>query len=232
MGLTPWRVIGLAVAAMALVVVAFLDIAAPAKTASCGAAKSSLTAGMTSQAERAYVKILGADPTSDCAQEGMAKLGEKRCERASQLSDAGATLEAVKLYTAALNEQPWGQRPPRCALEGLRKASSAVAVADCHEVLKAACNVTVVNVNGVNGRNGFNGKNGNNGADGKPGEDGHNGQNGKPGAPGRNGSNGRNGMNGGSGRNGLNGHNGHNGLNGRNGLNGTTPSTCGYTGCS
>jgi hypothetical protein len=214
MGLTPWRVVGAVLAATLLVAIAVLDIAAPPQLASCSSAEESVKAGLTSQAEHAYAKILSKEPTSHCARDGMAKVGRAWCERGKQLMEGGATLEAVTVYTTALEEQPRSQRPPNCALDGLRAANSAAAVAACPYALKAACNVTVVNVNGVNGENG---RNGSNGANGRPGTNGKNGANGQPGPNGKNGVNGKSGANGRNGANGKSGANGHNGFNGRNG---------------
>lgn len=241
MGLTPWRVIGLVLAVTLLVAIAILDIAAPSKSVSCGSAEESVTAGLISQAERFYVKILAEEPASHCARNGMAEVGKAWCKRGKQLIQGGATLEAVKVYTTALDEQPRSQRPPNCALEGLRAASSAAAVATCPNALKAACNVTVVNVNGVNGVNGKNGLNGKNGDNGKPGINGTSGPNGQPGIDGQNGADGKNGANGKTGPNGRpgppgqagrNGLNGHNGLNGRNGANRVYVPPCKGTDCS
>jgi hypothetical protein len=210
MRLTPLRVIGLLAVAAILAATAILDMAASAPSASCASAKSSLNEGLTSQAESAYLKLLAKEPTSPCAKEGVKKVGDAWCERGKRLMDGRATLEAVKAYTQALNEPPTPQ-PLSCALKGLAEVNAGVATAHPPDTLKAACNVTMVNVYGVNGKNGLNGQNGLNGLNGKNGENGKHGASGapgKPGAPGR------------PGRGGLNGHNGHNGHNGRNGLNG------------
>jgi hypothetical protein len=113
MGLTPWRVLGAVLAATLLVAIAVLDIAAPPQPASCSSAEESVKAGLTSQAERAYAKILSKEPTRHCARDGMAKVGEAWCNRGKQLMEGGATLEAVKVYTTAVDEQPRSQRPPK-----------------------------------------------------------------------------------------------------------------------
>ncbi len=229
MRLTPFRVVALLCVAAICVAIAALDIAAPSAPVSCDTAKTSLSHHLIRNAERAYGKILSEEPSSECALQGMSGVIAAWCAWGKTLKEQGATVQAVKAYTAALEDQPTGAAADRCALQGLRQANSSVTAASCPNDLKAACNITLVNVygvngkngvNGLNGRDGLNGKNGLNGANGRTGRagaNGRNGANGKNGASGRNGVNGRNGRNG---RNGLNGHNGRNGANGKNGENG------------
>jgi hypothetical protein len=234
MGLTPWRVVTLLCVAAVCVAIAVLDVAAPG-VPPCETAKTSLNHHLIRNAESAYGTILTKEPGSGCALQGMKEVVTAWCAWGKTLKEHRATVEAVKVYTTALEDQPTDGGADRCALAGLEEASSSVTAASCPNALKAACNVTLVNVYGVNGRNGQNGRNGLNGQDGRNGPNGKNGANGHSGLSGRNGANGRSGANGRDGRNGLNGHNGRNGANGKNGENGVgigNASLCQGAACS
>jgi hypothetical protein len=146
--LTPWRVTGLIVLAAVLVAIAVLDATEPSKTpaqAACETAESSETQGLVNQAEHGYLAILAKDPSNDCAKKGTLRVGARWCARAALLKKGGATLEAVKVYTAALDEQPY-DTPLECAVIGLRGLGGAGSAAECHGAVNAQCVDLVVNV--------------------------------------------------------------------------------------
>jgi hypothetical protein len=220
--------VGLLCVAAICVAIAALDVAAPGVPASCDTAKTSLNHHLIRNAEGAYGKILTKEPSSKCALQGMKEVVTAWCAWGKTLKEHRATVEAVKVYTAALEDQPTNGGADKCALTGLEGANSSVTAASCPNALKAACNITLVNVYGVNGKNGLNGRNGLSGKNGANGVNGHSGVNGRNGANGKNGANGRNGRNGG---NGLNGRNGRNGANGNNGVGIGNASLCQGTAC-
>jgi Collagen triple helix repeat (20 copies) len=217
MALTPWRVAVLLCVAAICVAIATLDVAAPGVPASCNTAKSSLNHHLIGNAETAYDKILIEEPSSTCASQGIKAVVTAWCAWGKTLTEHRATVEAVKVYTTALEDQPMNAGVDQCALEGLEGANSSVTAASCPNALQAACDITLVNVYGVNGKNGTNGRSG---LDGRNGLNGRNGLDGKNGSNGHSGVNGANGKNGANGRNGKNGSNGHDGVNGKNGQNG------------
>ena len=124
MGLTPWRVVVLLCVAAICVVIAVLDVAAPGVPASCDGAKNSLNYHLIDNAERAYGKILSKEPGRACALQGMKEVVTAWCAWGKTLKEHRATVEAVKVYTTALEDQPTDGGADRCALAGLEEASS------------------------------------------------------------------------------------------------------------
>jgi hypothetical protein len=122
MSLTPWRVIGVVAAAAVFLAIAVLD---SGSSPSCSDANKSLAGGLVKQAEKGYLAILASEPKQSCAAKGMEEVGERLCARAGALLNGHATEAAVKLYTAALEQEPWHSPPLACAASGLDAAKKA-----------------------------------------------------------------------------------------------------------
>jgi hypothetical protein len=157
-------------AAICLIAIAVADVTGPR---SCSDADASLKYGLLKNAQEAYTAILEEEPTSACAQEGMAFVVTGLCARAAAARTAGYEDEAKEAYKAVFAIEPPRGTYDECLV---RAKPEPVHPGGCPDGDKEACAVRgprgprgrpgPQGAPGKNGRNGRNGRNGENGRDG------------------------------------------------------------------
>jgi len=98
-----WRPVALVILAAVLVAITFLDVGS---ASACGDAKRLLRSGRLAEARTAYVKLLGDDATSRCADRGLDAVAEAQCTRAEKLARLGRDKESVEAYTSIATVEP------------------------------------------------------------------------------------------------------------------------------
>jgi hypothetical protein len=128
--LAAWQAILAAGLAAFLVSIAVVDATGPR---SCGDADSARQAGLLANAEKGYAAILGDEPNSTCAQDGMRLLAERHCDLADDAEDVEPVdradlATAKKEREAALKIEPRqtlpNNPPDHCAIATTKEAAA------------------------------------------------------------------------------------------------------------